>query len=632
MSDPLTPLHAQWMALVDKTLKGAPFDKKLVFRFRDGFSQMALGLAPPSMPQGLPVRPDPALDPERPWILLSRIDQPLASLARDLALKELNEGAAGILLSLDPSAKTGLCLGDHQDMARAVEGIYLDLAPVRLDAGLLGPQAADALAVAAKGAPSALLSFHLDPISALAEQGTLSGPIEGHLRLAAQTAHRHAAAYPKAKLFLASARYVHEMGGTSAQELSALCASLVLYVDTLIEAGLSTREAFLRTPLSLSVDADYFESLSKLRAARWLHAKIALAYGVQDVPAIIEARSSRRMLSKLDPWTNLLRLTAAGFAAGVGGAEALCLDPFTAPLGEADDFSRRQARNIQLVLMEEASLGRVTDPAAGSFWLEDLTQALARTAWGGFQDIMAQGGLISVLKSGALHEKVRVEAEKRAKDLRHRRPGLIGVSEFPDLNTVAPSLGTLSRSPLRSALSPSRPDGDDTCITAFIPRSDGADFEALRDKIPATDRALAFILTLGTASDYTARAMFAGNWLGLAGLKARQGTFAAYQGEPIVVVSGSDSLYETDLLDALEQFTALPNAKDALIVLAGRLEALTEPLRHALLKHGVRTCVFAGGDVITALDPVLSQLTGSGESFAPLRADKSPLQEIPHDR
>src|SRR5205814_5569213 len=170
-------------------------------------------------------------------------------------------------------------------------------------------------------------------------------------------------------------------------------------------AGMPAAEAFGRTTLGLSADADYFLTIAKLRAARAVWARITEACGA-DPSARIEARSSRRMLTAKDAWTNMIRLTAAGFGAAVGGADTVILGNFTDALGLPTEFARRQSRNIQLVLMEEAHVGRVADPAAGSGYVEALTGQIARTAWADLQAIEAMGGLAPALAAGHVAGKV----------------------------------------------------------------------------------------------------------------------------------------------------------------------------------------------------------------------------------
>jgi methylmalonyl-CoA mutase len=216
---------------------------------------------------------------------------------------------------------------------------------------------------------------------------------------------------------------VHEAGGTEAQELAFMAASAVAYAKALTRAGMTMEDALSRIVLGLSVDGQYFLDVAKVRAARDLWAQITAACGV-DVPAAIEARSSNRMLAKKDPWTNLLRLTAAGFGAAVGGADAVVLGTFTDALGLPTAFARRQARNTQLILMEEANLGRVADPAGGAWFLETLTDQLARAAWAEFQAIEAAGGIIAALTSGLIQQKVKAA---------HAAPEkILGVNVFPN--------------------------------------------------------------------------------------------------------------------------------------------------------------------------------------------------------
>jgi methylmalonyl-CoA mutase len=303
--------------------------------------------------------------------------------------------------------------------------VILEFAPVALDAGFLGPQAADWLGAAAKASPSALLRFHLDPLSAFAEAGASPGPIEAHLISAANVAARLAETYPQAGLFLASGRVVHEAGGGEAGEVAFAAASAIAYAKALVRAGLPMADAFARITLSLSADADYFATIAKLRAARAVWARIATACDADPV-ARIEVRSSRRMLTAKDAWTNMIRLTAAGFGAAVGGADSVVLGAFTDALGLPTEFARRQSRNAQLVLMEEAHIGRVADPAAGSGYVEALTDQIARAAWSQFQVIEALGGVIPALAAGQIAQAVAAARAARPAD-----PKIIGVTAFP---------------------------------------------------------------------------------------------------------------------------------------------------------------------------------------------------------
>lgn len=418
------PSREDWLALVEKTLKGETFEDALVRRTADGIAIAPLYTAAPTTVRDLAPR-----DATRPWDLRTAIRHPDAARANREILQDLQGGAASVLIALDPAGANGVAVGDAAGLARLLDGVLLDLAPVALDAGFLGPRAADWLGAAAKGGPEAPLAFHMDPLSAFAEAGVSPGPVESHIVSAATVGARLAGAYPKATLMLATGRVAHEAGGSDAQELAMTAAAAVAYARALVRAGLTMEDAFGRIAMGVSVDGEYFTGVAKVRAVRALWGRITGACGVA-VPARIEARSSRRMLTALDPWTNLIRLTAAGFAAAVGGANAIVLGAFTDPLGLPTDFARRQARNTQLILMEESHLGRVADPAGGAWYLDQLTDDLARAAWTRFQAIEAAGGIVAALASGALAADVAASREAAQAAVSDGRVKLLGVTVF----------------------------------------------------------------------------------------------------------------------------------------------------------------------------------------------------------
>jgi len=355
--------------------------------------------------------PRPSDSEGRAWDLRTLVEGDDAEAVNAAVLTDLENGAASVLLK-------GRVLADSAPLSRALEGVALELAPVALDAGIDGPDAANALAVVAKGSPRAKLRFHMDPVSAFAEAGGAPRSVEEHLSLAANTAARHAGAYPDATFFMASGRVAHEAGGSAAQELAFAASSVVTHAKAAVEAGMSVEAALRGTVVGLSVDAEYFDSLAK-------------AFDV-DVLAVIEARSSRRMLSARDPWPNLLRLTAAGFAGAVGGADVVVLDGFTRASGTSDAFARRQARNTQLLLMEEANLGRVDDPAAGSWYLDARTRDLAEAGWAEFQMIEAEGGLIEALKGSVIQPRIARARAVREAALTNGAAQIIGVTKYVD--------------------------------------------------------------------------------------------------------------------------------------------------------------------------------------------------------
>ncbi|MBU1377558.1 MAG: methylmalonyl-CoA mutase [Alphaproteobacteria bacterium] len=410
--DPGIPLAGEdaWRALVAKTLGDKPFES-LIKSTAEGLTIAPL-YAASEAPVAFPPRP---FDGERPWDARVLSAHPDPARVNAELLADLEGGAASVIVKGHATAEA---------LTRALKGVIVELASVGVDAGFLGPKAADALHAVAKASPTALLAFNLDPLGAFAETGVSPGPIEAHLISAATVGARLAQTYPQAQLFLASGRVAHEAGGGEALEVAVAAASAIAYAKALVRAGLPVADAFARITLGLAADGDYFLTLAKLRAARAVFARIATASG-GAAQARIEARTSRRMLTAQDPWTNMIRLSVAGFGAAAGGADAVVLGTFTDALGLPTTFGRRQSRNAQLVLMEEAAVGRVADPAAGSGYLETLTDQIARAAWDRLQAIEAAGGIIAALETGLIARDVAAAVTARGD------PKILGVTAFP---------------------------------------------------------------------------------------------------------------------------------------------------------------------------------------------------------
>ncbi|MDO9472362.1 MAG: methylmalonyl-CoA mutase family protein [Caulobacter sp.] len=433
------PAREDWLRLVEKTLKGETFDDALVRNTPDGIAIQPLYTAEtaPDVVRDLRAR-----DADRPWDLRMRVAHPDRKQAGAEGLKDLESGAASLLLAIDPTGQAGVAVGSADDMARALNGVLLDLAPVALDAGYLGPKAADWLGALAKAAPNAPLAFHMDPLTTFAVTGASPGPVESHIVSAATVGARLSATYARASLFLATGRAAHEAGGSNTEELALMAASALAYARALVRAGLPMDEAFRRITLGVSLDGEYFTGIAKVRAARALWSRITQACGV-DVPAVVEVRSSHRMLTKADAWTNLLRLTSAGVAGALGGADAIVLGAFTDAIGLPTAFGRRQARNTQLVLMEESHLGRVADPAGGAWYLDTLTDQIARAAWASFQAIEAAGGVIKALETGLIADAVNATREAQAAAYADKSRKILGVTVFPNAQDKAPEVAVV---------------------------------------------------------------------------------------------------------------------------------------------------------------------------------------------
>ncbi len=446
-----------WLVLVKKTLKAGGVDT-LISHTADGLAILPLYTADSA------TRPAQILAPthggDRAWDVRAAVRAAEPAEANRQTLNALAGGASSVLLSIDSTGERGAAIGSADELAAVLDGVMLDLAPVALDAGFMGLVCAGWLASATKAAPGARPAFHGDPLSALAEFGQSPGSIEAHISAWARDAVGLASTYPRATLYLASGSVVHEAGGTAALELAFAAAAAVAYAKALVGTGFTMRDAFERVVLGLSIDQEPLTSIAKLRAARVIWRRITLVCGVES-PAVIETRSSRLMLTRADRWSNLVRLTSAGFASAVGGADATVLGCFTDAAGEPDDLALRMSRNAQLILMEEAHLGRVMDPFAGAWSVETLTDDLARAAWGAFTDIEASGGIIASLTNGLIAAKVAASCTALWAAISDGSRKIIGVTDFAG----GDSAGDLAARVRRTTTAPDvrQPGADSIC-------------------------------------------------------------------------------------------------------------------------------------------------------------------------
>ncbi len=610
MSDDLTlggefpaATRTQWLELVDGVLKGAPFDKKLISRTYDG-----LAIAPlyerASAARVIPGRPLGA-----PWQVMQRADHPDPAAANAQARHDLAEGATGLTLVFAGAIGSyGFGLSASADaLDRLLDGVCLDAGiAIELD---LCPQAKEApghlaALVRRRGvAPAATnIRFGFDPLGAMAAAGAspLDWPTLAPLfsRLVRELALQGFAG----PFAAADGRVVHAAGGSEAQELAYALAVAVAYLRALEAGGVALDDARAMIFFRLATDADQFLTMAKFRALRKLWARVEAACGLTPKPAFVSAETAWRMMTRRDPWVNVLRTTMAVVAAGLGGASSITALPHTAAIGLPDELARRIARNSQLILLEESNLAKVADPAAGSGGIEDITQQLCGAAWSLFQEYEKAGGAWGALAQGLIQRQVATVRAERAAALARRQDALTGSTEFPDIHDAPASV--LDVEPVAVA-----PYGAAAVRLDALPRYRLAEpFEKLRD---ASDRMLAatgsrpkvFLANLGAPSDFIARAGFAKNFFEAGGIEAvtndgfasRDEMAAAFKasGAKLACLCATDEVYAKNAVDAAK---ALAGA--AHIYLAGRPRGLESALKAA----GVGTFVFAGCDALATLE------------------------------
>lgn len=410
-------LQDAWRAAVDKVLKGAAFDT-LVARSRDGIPIGPL-YAKADGAEPLLWRGDAGR-----VLTLPRIEAGDPGQAVDTAQTELAGGADGLTLaaSRDPATADPWT---PEELGTLLRELRTDRLVVRLDLRLQDPSAIEARAAALKRAGAVLSQIDLgfDPLGAMARSGAVA------------SANKEAAAVMRAlrdggfaACLRADGRPYHEAGGTEAQELAAVLATAVTYLRVCEDFGLeAARDAI---GFTLAADADQLLGLAKFRALRRLWARIERACGLAPKPIRLHAETAWRMLARSDPATNLLRNTVATTTAILAGADSLTVLPHTGALGPPDAAANRLARNTAIVLLQEAQLGRVSDPATGSGALEAITDALCLSAWALFQCLEQQGGLIRALQAGTWQAKIARARAERRNDLVAGDGVLVGVTRF----------------------------------------------------------------------------------------------------------------------------------------------------------------------------------------------------------
>ena len=549
--------RGQWMDLVEQVLRGAPFDKKLV-----GTTYDDIRIQPLYTGEDHPG--DSSLPGAAPFTRGSRVaggawqvrQAHSCATGNHAVLDDLRGGADAIELHIDGETS-------QEELEELLDGVPATV-PIMLAPG---SEAAiwhlvdlwDSRGVAREKALGGFGMDPRDPAVAEAVANTLSRNYRNVLVAAVNGAR------------------LADQGATEAQELAGSLADGVAYLRACEQAGLDLAPAANRLEFRYAAGVDQFLTMAKLRAARRLWARVTEACGIEPAAQRQHAVTAEAMMTRRDPWVNMIRTTVACFAAAAGGSDAITVSPYDSAIGVPDPLGLRIARNTQLLLREESHLYQVIDPSGGSYYIESLTDALTSAAWGLFQE----------LESGAsLSERIDAAHEARSRDVATRRLPLTGVSEFPDLDEpavdrppVAPDSG------LRRLAEP---------------------FETLRDAADASSsRPTAFLASLGTIAAHTARTAFSANLLAAGGISATGGdgydtpaeAASAWKasGTPIAVVCSSDQMYEEHAAAAV---VALREAGCGYVLLAGRPDD----------RWGADGYIYMGCDALAALCTIHERL------------------------
>ncbi|GAA4816511.1 methylmalonyl-CoA mutase family protein [Streptomyces ziwulingensis] len=583
------PTHEQWQHLVAGVLRksgaevsDAEAEHKLSTALEDGLRTRPLYTARDTAP-------DPGPPGFAPFVRGGRAEGNTGG-GWDVRQRHTTADASTVLADLENGVTSlWLAVGEGSGIEVAalgsvLDGVHLDLAPVILDAGAeTGPAARRLLGL-----------YEERGVAADAVRGNLGADPLGHeartgrpydFAAAAEEVRLRADRYPGLRAMTVDALPYHEAGGSAAQELGCALATGVAYLRELTGAGLSVEQACAQLEFRYAATADQFLTVAKLRAARRLWARVAEVSGAPRAGAQLQhAVTSPVMMTRRDPYVNMLRTTVAALAAGVGGADAVTVLPFDHSLGSPDAFARRIARNTSTILIEESHLSRVIDPAGGSWYVERLTDELAHSAWEFFQGIERAGGQGAALRSGAIGERVAETWAARSVKLAKRREPVTGVSEFPHL-AEKPVVRAPAPEPLSGGLPRVRRD---EAFEALRARSDA--------HLAATGaRPRVYLAALGPAAAHTARLSFAANLFQAGGIEpVTEGPFEE-SGAAEVCLCSSDAVYEEQAGAAVQRLRA---AGAGHVFLAGRPGAYP----------GVDTHVFAGCDAVSVLTATLDRM------------------------
>lgn len=540
------------------------------------------------------------------WDIRQHVD---ATSTEFTAVPELAAGATSLWLDV-----RGLDPLDATTLGGALDGVFLDLTSVTLAAGDRWPAAAEALLALwhdrGVAADAARGSFGSDPIGAYASSGGVTD-VAADLAAVSDLGGRIATSHPHVHVVTVDGTRFHDAGASDGQELGFGIAAAVGTLRAFEAAGRDLATSFRQIELRFAATADQFATIAKFRAARRLWARVAEVAGVADAAGDtpIHAVTSSAMLTRYDPWVNLLRGTIACFGAGVGGADAITVLPYDAVVDPGgSELGRRIARNTPSILSKEANLSRVVDPGGGSWYIERLTDQLAEAAWAVFRGTEALGGLVAAVDSGAVAEQIDASWTARRRNIVTRHDPLTGVSEFPNLLEPVPPADAVGV----AAAGTDRPSSPN----ALARHRYAEPFETLRQRVDrfASERGgrpSVFLANLGPPAVHTARATFATNLFEIAGLSTISGPGStdpaelaaqfASSGAQVVCICSSDAVY-ADI--GVEAAAALRARNPAVLYLAGRPRDIVDRLADA----GVDGFIAAGADAEQTLSDLLQRL------------------------
>ncbi len=593
----------QWMDKVTADLKGADFNKRLVWKTNEGFNVMPFYRAEDiealqtkdSAPGAFPYVRGTKADNE--WFVRQDIPVESAKDANAKALDVLCKGATSLCFILKKEELSA----DY--IATLLANIQADCVELNFRICVNASAKLASILVAyfrSKEYDVKKLqgSIGFDPMNRMLQAGKEFKKEE--IASKAKEVIEAIAGLPFYRVIAVNATTLNNAGAFNAQELGYALAWGNDYLSMLVEAGVDTSLAAKKIKFNFGVGGNYFMEIAKFRAARLLWAKIVDAYQpacrVEDCKSTvngickcaakmrIHAETSTFNKTIFDANVNMLRTQTEAMSATLGGVNSLTVLPYDSVFKATDEFSERIARNQQLLLKEESHFDKVTDPAAGSYYIETLTNELAAQAWKIFLDVEEQGGFFEAITSGSVQKAVKATAATRLKSVSSRREVLLGTNQFPNFNEIAGAKVTLNQSANCGC--------NHSETEKLIPVRGASEFEALRFATEAAaKRPKAFMLTIGSLAMRLARAQFSCNFFACAGYEVvdnlgfntvEEGVKAALEANSdIIVLCSSDDEY-AELAPA-----AYAASKDKAILVIAGAPACTDDLKAIGIEHFV---------------------------------------------
>ena len=593
-----------WEAAITADLKGADYERKLVWRTGEGFNVRPYYRA--ENLEGIRFLDSQAgefpyvrgICKENCWRIHQTVEVDDPAQANAEALDLLNKGVDSL----------GFCLRKEEftteELGILLQGICLPAVDLVFSGKHIGRVAELLLAkLEAEQADKeqVRIAFCIDPlVNNLSKKGDFCSP-DGEKCFARITAlMEQAKAWKQVRIVTVSGQIFGNAGSTIVEELAFTLAAGNDYLARLTDRGLDAETVARKLRFSFSVSSNYFLEIAKFRAARLLWANIVKGYGVENCAAklVAHAETSRWNQTVYDPYVNMLRGTTEAMSAAIGGVYSLEVTPFDAAFECPTEFSKRIARNAELLLKHEAHFDQVVDPAGGSYFVENLTESIATEAWKLFLEIEEKGGYTAAYQAGWIKERIDASAAAKDKNIATRRQILLGANQYPNFTEVAPA-----------EIAPAcvtRPEAGGNVLT---PYRGAMAFEQMRLEVDRSGKSpKAFMLTCGNLAMARARAQFSCNFFACAGIRVVDNTYfktieegaeaALASGAEIVVVCASDD----DYAEAAPKVKELLGGK-AILVVAGAPACMPE-----LEAQGIKNFIHVRSNVLDTLKFYLKEM------------------------